>query len=469
MAGSETLPVLSIIIPLIFAFGLPLVSFLHSRQLYRFIYLGSILTTTVTSLTAYIAWSTTLSVKMGGWHPAIGIELSGDGFSAVFLTINAFLILLLSMIAQKKLWGFHWRSYTILFLVSTAVNGIVLAGDIFNMFVFIEILSVCSYVLTGQSRKPISLEAGFKYLVQGTTGGMFLLVAISMLYMSTGTLNLSSMGQAVALLPTQTLLAIAGLTLTGMSLKIGVMPFHFWRPDAYTAVHTTICALMSGVIVKSYVFALMRISAAVFSDLMPRFFSAIAIIGCISIIGGHLMALMQDNIKRLLAYSTVAHLGYILVGISCDSVAGTVGATYHAFSHSLMKTGLFLISGVMIERSQKQLISEMSGLGRNVPHIGAIFAVLSAAIVGIPPFNGFVSKLMLTIAGLRSNMPVAALVMVFGTVVSASYYLRILSIIYSEGDAGFHCGRASVTATRYAAGLGFACLLSGLLPLLLLR
>lgn len=416
-------------------------------------------------MVCYQAFAQTTYYQIGGWEGAIGISLYCDSIAIPFLALVALLMVPLILLVQKEKWGFHWRFYIVFFLVIAAFNGIILTSDLFNLFVFIEIMSLSGYILCAQSRRPRSLEAGVKYLIQGTIAGMFLLLGITILFISTQTLNYALLPDAITQTDSSIINAAFGIMLAGLLLKIGVAPFHFWRPDAYQTSHTTICALMSGIMTKAYIYVCIRLADQFFFITDNSIFGIITIIGCLTIVVGHTLAYVQDNLKRLLAYSTIAQLGYILIGIGANSTIGTWAAIYHALSHSFMKVGLFFIGGVMIEKTGTEKIFQMNGLGKGCKESGVIFTALAMAIVGLPPFNGFVSKILISVSVFQNDSFMPVLIIGLGTLISATYYLKIFSQIFNDTTAPMHFARDSALAAKLALILAFVCLITGLIPL----
>ncbi len=218
---------------------------------------------------------------------------------------------------------------------------------------------------------------------------------------------------------------------------------------------------------KGPIYALMRVCYLFFLGTNGTVFLAITVIGSLSVLGGHLMALRQDDIKRLLAYSTVAQIGYILIGVGCASAAGAAAAVFHAFNHMLMKTGLFITAGSLAEEKGTREICGLTGLWKSRPAWVAAFAVLSAAIVGIPPLNGFMSKWFIILSSAETGTVIPALVIAAGTVISAAYYIRVLSTFMSPGEMS--SGDASTPSslkTRRRKGISMA--ITGIFALLCL-
>ncbi len=462
-AGGLLFP--SILVPLSGAFVLPLVAIFRKRGVLAAAVFFGVASAAAALLAALAGWDGPVAAVAGGWRYDLGIVLAADRLSAVFLLVSAVGGSIALASSMEKFRGGPWRFYVLHFLLVASMNGIILAGDIFNLFVFYEIFSVAAYVLVAFSMTRDALEAGLKYLVFGTVAALFMLLGIAYAFIGTGSLNLAVLSGQVKLVPAAALTVISACFVLALSTKMGAFPTHFWLPDAHSSAQTAVSALLSGVLVKISVYALIRVSVLLFLEARPVVFQAILVIGTLSVLAGHLMAMQQEDIKRLLAYSTVAQVGYILVGIGCAEALGLTAALYHALNHTVLKMGLFLAAGILAEAAQSRRIPEMTGLFASRPFSTAAFAALAAGIVGIPPFNGFMSKWFLLVAVLRGGHFLPALAITAGTVISATYYLRILRTFFS-GKRAFHTHRETPVSAGIVVGLAVTCLAMGFLPFL---
>ncbi len=426
--------VLAIMIPLLSAFLIPLFHLARKTlpvSLIGFMGLASI---SAALVAAFTGWFSPAVYLLGGWAPEIGIALVADRLSSAFLLITGIGSGAALACSLEKFGGGPWRFYALFFLLLGSMNGILLTGDLFNLFVFYEIFSVAAYILVAFSMSWQALEAGLKYLVLGTIGALFILLGTVLTFMATGVLNMALLPEALVSVPRETLTAIAACLVLGLTIKTGAFPVHFWLPDAHSSAQTSVSALLSGVLIKVSIYALMRVSYLFFLGTNGTVFLAITVIGSLSVLGGHLMALRQDDIKRLLAYSTVAQIGYILIGVGFASAAGAAAAVFHAFNHMLMKMGLFITAGTLSGDRGTRDICGLTGLWKSHPLWVSAFAILSAAIVGIPPMNGFMSKWFIILSSAGAGTVIPALVIAAGTVISAAYYLRVLSAFISPED-----------------------------------
>ncbi|WP_198470091.1 complex I subunit 5 family protein [Acetomicrobium sp. S15 = DSM 107314] len=428
-------PVLAIVTPLAWGFLIPLVYLFRKSLLKWAIPLFEFAIFAITLAAAFSGWRQYTLSFLGGWPAELGIVFVVDKLSAFFLVLvaigggGAFLC------SYGRLKSGPWRYYVIFFLLQGAMNGVIVTGDIFNLFVFYEIFSLAAYLLVAFTMSWQAIEAGLKYLVMGTVGAFFILLGIAYIFMATGSLNMAILSVSLSQIPKETLTVIAVCLLVGLFIKIGAFPVHFWLPDAHSSAQTAVSALLSGVVVKISVYALIRVSLLFFLEARPNIFAVITAVGVLSVMGGHLMALRQEDIKRLLAYSTVAQIGYILIGVGVGTAAGITAAAFHAVNHMFMKAGLFITAGHITEDMKTRNISELRGLYHHRRGFVVIFTILAAAIIGIPPLSGFMGKWYLMLASVSAGNIVPALALAIGTVLSALYYLRILSAFYSPGDA----------------------------------
>jgi multicomponent Na+:H+ antiporter subunit D len=427
-------PVFAVLLPLVTAFLIPLGFIFFRKALPALVFFGASLSSLGGFFVALLGWSG-ISVVMGGWTPELGIALQVDALSASFLVLTS-LGFPLALLSSAEWLGWNsWRFYVIFFLSWASTNGILVAGDIFNLFVFFEVFSVSAYLLVSfPASSWQAVEASFKYLVFGTLGALFLLLGISYTFMATEQLNMGILKDLFPAIPPPTLAVIGGCLLGGLLVKCGTVPAHFWLPDAHSSARPPISALLSGVLVKAPLYALLRLGMLFFLPALPKFFPLLLFFGTLSLGVGHLMAIQQEQIKRMLAYSTVAQIGTILLGIACASSLGITASLYHVFTHMSSKMGLFLVAGIFLEDRQVHKISDMRGFLRHRPFLVAAFALFAASLAGIPPLSGFQSKWLLLLACAEKGYLVPAIFLLGGTVISAAYYLKALGAFCSPAE-----------------------------------
>jgi len=377
--------------------------------------------------------------KVGGWEPVegvpIGIYMVADGLTVLMLVIINLIVLLATIYSINYMDRYtdKTRYYTLFLLMLAGMNGVVLSGDMFNIFVFLEITGIASYALVAFTTEPEALEAGFKYQVMGTAASGLILLGIAFLYSLTGTLNMADMGNIISQRPISvTVFFAAALFLVGFGLKAGLMPFHAWLPDAHPSAPAPVSAVLSGVVIKSIgVYALCRIFFNVLGiGAVEPILNLLIILGMVSMIGGALAALGQRDFKRLLAYSSISQIGHIIFAIGLGTPLGFLGALFHLFNHSVMKSLLFLDSGAVVYSTGERDMEKLGGLIQRMPVTSATSVVGAMSVAGVPPFNGFWSKLIIILAAVQAGHPVLALIVVLVSILTLAYYLRALRLVF---------------------------------------
>jgi len=334
--------------------------------------------------------------------------------------------------------------YLSLFLLMVAgMNGVVLSGDIFNLFVFLEIASLASYALVGFGCEHEELEASFKYMVLGTIASIFILFAIALIYGNTGTLNMAYISKAIQNSGLNAGLKFAlALFIVGFGLKAALVPFHAWLPDAHPSAPAPISAMLSGVLIKSLgIYALARVIFNIFGVSVSIGWLLI-VLGLLSMVAGAFLAIGQWDIKRLMAYSSISQIGYVILGIGLgatliargDNLAwaslAILGGLFHLVNHAVYKSLLFLTSGSIEMSTGTRQLKEMGGLAEKLPLTRITCTVASASIVGIPPFSGFWSKLILIIAAVQAQFYWIAAIIVFVSLCTLIMYLKVQRYVF---------------------------------------
>ncbi|MDZ7747880.1 MAG: monovalent cation/H+ antiporter subunit D family protein [Halofilum sp. (in: g-proteobacteria)] len=395
---------------------------------------------------------TVLSYAVGGWDPPWGIELRVDTLNALVVLIVSAIGALTTSFARRSILAevpARRRSlfYAAWMLCLTGLLGIAVTGDAFNLFVFLEISSLSSYVLIAMGRDRRALTAAFQYLIMGTIGATFLLIGVGLLYMMTGTLNMHDLaGRLPALAGTRTIQAAFAFLTVGISLKVAVFPLHLWLPNAYAYAPSAVSALLAATATKVALYALLRFAFTVFG---PGYaFEAMSFqyvllpLSLVGIVMASVVAIFQADTKRLLAYSSVAQIGYMTLGISLASITGVAAAILHLFNHALIKGALFLALGCVVYRVGSCRIDRMAGLGREMPWTMAAFVIAGLSLIGVPLTAGFVSKWYLVLAAVEQGYwPVAAII-VIASLLAAIYIWRVVESAYLRPAPA---GRAAVT------------------------
>ncbi len=318
--------------------------------------------------------------------------------------------------------------YTLILSLISGMFGIVCAGDLLTLFVFWELMSISSYALVCFFReKWASVEAGIKFLIMSAAGSATALFGISLLYGMTGTLSFEGLAAALgATTPTAWVYIAAAFIFIGFGVKTAVVPLHTWLPDAYSAAPTPISAILSGIVIGPGIYAIAKVFFTAFLSIQAQWLPVFAILSLVTMLLGNIAALMQTDIKRMLAYSSIGQVGYMLVGLAVGTEAGLTGTFLQFFNHALMKGAAFLCAGVIIYRLGARDLSDMVGVGRRMPLTAIIFTISVFALIGMPPFNGFISELTLFTSTFQVDLAWLGIVLILNSAISAGYYLRII-------------------------------------------
>lgn len=320
--------------------------------------------------------------------------------------------------------------YTLLLGMVAGMIGVVFAGDFFTLFVFWELMCLASYALVAfRKERWEPIEAGFKYLIMSAVGSITILLAMSFLYGMAGTLNFRSLSAGLeTATPNVWLYGTLTLTLVGFGIKAAIVPFHMWLPDAHPAAPAPVSALLSGALVQTGAIALIRVLLTAFNSILGVWQTTLAVFAVLTMFVGNIIALMQYDIKRLLAYSTIAQMGYILLGFSAASQQGLTGSFFHIMNHAILKSLLFLCAGGFIYRTGTRDLRKLEGIRRTMPVTGTLFAIGAIAIAAIPPLNGFWSEWMIVSACIETGMLPFSALMAVNMLLSVAYYLRLIYI-----------------------------------------
>jgi multicomponent Na+:H+ antiporter subunit D len=335
-----------------------------------------------------------------------------------------------------------WLNFTsLMFVILAGMNGIVLVRDIFSLYIFLEITAVTSFILIAFDRDIFGLEGAFKYLILSGVATALLLSGIALFFILTGSTDFSLIAQGLKMSPNVILVRFGiALFLVGLFIKSGLMPFHGWLPDAYMAAPSPVSVLLAGIVTKTVgVYALMRVAHSVFG-LDTSLKMILMVIGTVSIVLGAFAAMGQKNFKRMLAYSSISQVGYIILGFGCGTKLALIGAVFHLFNHAIFKSLLFVNAAAVESRTGTQDMDKMSGLAQHMPVTGTTSIIASLSAAGIPPLSGFWSKLMIIVALWMAGFHGYASVAVLASLVTLAYLLsmqrRIFFGVSESQDAG---------------------------------
>jgi multicomponent Na+:H+ antiporter subunit D len=381
----------------------------------------------------------TISYAEGGWQPPWGIELRIDLLNALVLVVVTGICAIVLTASLKSLDQEVWREnhhklFALYLLCMTGLAGMTITGDAFNIFVFLEISSLSSYALISQGTTRRALTSAFQYLVMGTIGGTFILLGIGLIYMTTGTLNIADMAvQLAAVGPNRTVLVALACIGIGTGIKLAVFPLHIWLPNAYTYAPAIVTAFLAATATKVAYYVLVRFIFSVFgADLAfgLRLDAVLMPLAIAAMFAGSVVAIFQDDIKRMLAYSSVAQIGYMVLGLSLASVSGLTGGLVHLFNHALMKCGLFLVMAAVVLRVGSTHLEAFAGLGRRMPLTMAAFVVGGLSLIGVPLTVGFVSKWYLVMGAIEGGLWPVAILILLSSLLALIYIWRVVEVAY---------------------------------------
>lgn len=458
------LPALQVVVPLIAA---PLTVLLRRRSAAFAVALTASWIALAISILLWmqVDQSGTISYAIGSWPAPWGIEYRVD-------RLNSFILVLVSGIAALVLpfsrasiesevpTQQHYLFYTMFVLCLTGLLGIAITGDAFNVFVFLEISSLSAYVLIALGRDRRALFAAYQYLLMGSIGATFLVIGIGLLYLMTGTLNLADMGQRISnVLGTRPVLAALAFITVGVSLKLALFPLHQWLPNAYTFAPSAVSAFLAATATKVAVYVLLRFyftvfgESAVFDKLpMEQMMLALALAGMFA---ASTIAIFQTDLKRLFAYSSVAQIGYIILGLSFDSISGLTASIVHLFNHGITKGAIYMLLGVVALGMGGTSLARVQGLGKRMPLTSFGIVIGGLSLIGVPGTAGFISKWYLLLAALEKGQWWLVFMIVLSSLLAALYVWRFVEAAY------FHEPRkdtVSVAATPWLMSMPTAIL-----------
>jgi multicomponent Na+:H+ antiporter subunit D len=439
MSVMAHLPALQVVVPLLAA---PLTVLLRQRSLAFAVALAATWTALVISVLLWLQVEAagTLSYAIGSWPPPWGIEYRVDRLSAFMLVLVAGLAAVVLPYSRASIEAEvpreqHYLFYTMFVLCLTGLLGMAITGDAFNIFVFLEISSLSSYVLIALGRDRRALVASYQYLVMGTIGATFFVIGIGLLYLMTGTLNLADMAQRLARVDnTRPVLAALAFLTVGLSLKLALFPLHQWLPNAYAHAPTAVAAFLSGTATKVAVYVLIRFYFSVFGEaqdfaILPTE-QMLLILGLLGAFAASTVAIFQSDLKRLFAYSSVAQIGYIMLGLSFHSVNGLTASIVHLAMHGLAKAGVFMLLGGVALVMGGTTLARVQGLGFRMPFTSLGIVICGLSLVGVPGTAGFISKWHLILAALERGQWWLAFLIVASSLLAAAYVWRFIEAAY---------------------------------------
>ncbi len=454
----EQLPIINLLLFMSMALVIPL---LKRRPFKYTLILGFIVLGVVMVSSSYLLWYVnnveTIHYTFGGHDARFGIEFVVDSFSALFTTIIVGLASIIYIYSsgdategiEKKEYG---RYYVLLFILMMSMFGILYTNDLFNTYVFIEILSITTCAIISIKRKKDTYTSAFRYVMMNEIGSLSYLFGVALIYMATGFTNITLIGESIqnayAVYPFNIIIAL-GFMIIGLGIKAAIFPFHIWLPDAHSSAPSTSSAILSAIVIKVYILVFVKVLFRVFgvdilNDLnVPMILLIIAGVGMIM---GSIFAIAQKDVKRMLGYSSVAQIGYILLGVALLSFSGLRAAFFHILSHGLMKTALFLSVGEIIFYKKTRKVNDFDGLGFIMPVAMGVFSIAALGMIGLPLTSGFISKLNLGMAVLDSNQVIFLVILIISSLLNVIYYLPIIISAFLKNEK-YHYRMTSIEPT----------------------
>lgn len=442
--AEQHLPILLIIVPM---FGALLVTFLRKGIV------AWALATLVVSVLPFMAVTLLFKVlstgqpiiyEMGNWPAPIGIVYKVDQLSGFFLVVISVIGAVIMPFARRSIAAEirepaqSWY-YTMYLLCLAGLLGIVITGDAFNAFVFLEVSSLATYVLIALGRHRRALLAAYQYLIMGTIGATLYVIGIGLLYVITGSLNFDDianrLGPAIAD-PGQrnAVFTALGFVVVGVGLKLALFPMHMWLPNAYAYAPSLATAFLAGTATKAAIYLLIRLGFTVFAPVFTvkdlPLADVLIVLSIAAMFLASLSAVFETNAKRMLAYSSIAQVGYITLGIALTNVAGMTGALVHVANHAVMKTALFLALGAVFYRIGSVVYSDIAGIGRRMPLTMGAFALAGLGLIGVPGTAGFISKWYLAVGAIDAGLYSVVFLIVVSSLISVIYMGRITEIVW---------------------------------------
>ena len=400
-----------------------------------------------------------ISYHMGGWEPPYGIELRVDALNAVILALVGAMGMLCVVFALPSVGdeieeGKQALFYSAFLVALAGLLGVTITGDAFNVFVFLEISSISTYTIIamGAGKDRRALTASYNYLILGTIGATFFVIGVGFLYMATGSLNMADIGQILQEQGHNRVTQAAfAFIVVGLGLKAAMFPLHVWLPNAYAFAPNFVTAFLASTATKVAFYALIRFLFSVFHPdtafVEMSFTWVFAAVGVIAMMVASSQAIFQTDARRLLAYSSVAQVGYMMLGLGMGTAAGLSAGLLHLINHAIMKGALFMALGAFALHFGVRQVRDLNGLGRTMPVSAGAFTIAGLSLVGVPLTIGFTSKWYLITAALERDWWWAVAALIISSLMALAYVARMLSAIWMENPPEHHGARMQ---TRHA-------------------
>ncbi len=465
-------PVHYIVVPLLAAFAIPLLTKIYkdaARLIPGIVLFYNIIVSF--NLLKYVNEHGIISETIAGWQAPWGINLvitPFTGFLASMVSVLGFIIWLYGYRFKRTLKGGLVKYYEILQMMMIAGSiGVIITGDLFNMFVFIEIVGISAYSLTAFYRGRDGAEASFKYLLIGSFASTFLLLGILIIYTQTGTLNMAQIAERMHEVPQHMKIIALIFFLISLGIEAEMFPLNGWAPDAYSQAPSPTSATFAAVVSIAGVYALIRVLFTLFDVPVNNY---LMIMGFVTMLVAEIAAISQKDLKRMLAYSSIGQVGLVLIAFGIGSKLAVFGALFLMLNHAVIKSLLFMTGSYFIYNTDNKKLKSLNGIHKRLPLVSFFFSLGALAIVGFPPFAGFWSKFYILIAA-GDARHVYLIVGVLGvTIIELTYYLRIVGRIYfakEEEEPASH--KPSINAIIAMSALALFILVIGVYPDLIMQ
>ena len=438
---SHQLPAILFLLPLFAAISMPVVCLKHRHwcQPISVAILAAMVPVSILNLHNVIHHGEVRYV-FSGWAVPLGIEWVADGLASIILVLLSVLGLLGMVFSgptsPKDLGGRIVHYYTLILLLISAMTGIVFSGDLFNLFVFLEVAAISSYALIGVAGGR-ALFAAFRYLILGTLGASLYLLGVSYLYAVTGTLNMADLVDKLPfLLSSKAVVGGLLFMFIGLGIKMALVPFHSWLPEAYANAPESISPILASLVTKVALLAWIRIvywvfNASILINDIPILL-LVEVAGALAAVIGASLALAQRNIKMIFAYGGISHIGIILIGISQGNPTGFVGGVFYLLNDSVMQAGLFFLAGVAFCQYGVRTIDDLGRIGKQAPWFTGSLIVMALGMIGLPPTGGFFGKWYIILGALEAGNYVSVAAVLLSTLLTLAYFVKLFEAIFRQ-------------------------------------
>lgn len=439
------LPVILFLLPLGLAICLPLIGLKH-REWCRSLVVTTMIGMVLVSIANLVGVLQTGTIRyaFGGWAAPIGIEWVADGLASLMAMALSLVGLVCVIFLSSGLFPYLGTRivpfYTLVLLLIASLIGMVFAGDLFNLFVFLEVAALCAYALVGLAGGK-ALLAGFRYLILGTFGASLYLLGVGYLYAETGTLNMADLAQRVPPLVGSRAIAVGVLFMfIGLGIKMALVPLHGWLPDAYTYAPDRVSPMLASLVTKVALYGWIRImfwvlGAHIVVYQIPILF-LVGVLGALAALIGAFLALSQEEIKRMFAYGGLSHIGLVLVGISLGNQTGYAGGVFYLLNDAVMQAGLFFWAGAIIHLFGIRTLQDLGQRPVGPGWMSAALVVIAMSMIGIPPTGGFFGKWYIILGALEAQNYLAIGAVLIATLLTMAYFIKLFERVFRDRSIG---------------------------------